>query len=141
MSYPYGGITTPAIAQTPGLGNVNSYLISAYPWLSGSSITGSAGEVKMEFYNVSRKFTVINTGDELIRIHFDTIGNVNVVNKHHYFTLGTGSASFAFAVRCKEFYVSKAVANLNTASFDVIVEMTSIPAASMHTISGSGINL
>lgn len=127
----------------PGLGNTNSYIGGAAPWLSGSNVTGSAannGEVKFAFPRVCRSFTVVNTTTPPILVYFHSRGTEpNVINNHHYFTLNNQGDSITYNVRCTAVYVSNKN-NTGTGSVEISAELTPISDRELaNELTGAGI--
>jgi hypothetical protein len=127
----------------PGLGDTGAYLISGYPWLSGSGLTGSDpnnGEVKFSFPKVAKGFTVINTGTTALYVHFVSRATTSdVIDRRHFLELNGSEDSFGFYARAKEVYVSMKDAT-EDGEVSIFAELTSIPASQMHALSGSGVN-
>ncbi len=125
-----------------GIGNVGSYLVSGYPYITGSVVSGTTAastEVKVEFPRITKAVTVINRSASPIIVSFDSRTNTNVINGYHYVTLSNQFDSFGFGVKCKELYISSLNDN-STASFEIYAELTSIDRKEMYDITGSGIN-
>ena len=140
-----------------GLHNVGSYQSSGRPFITGSAHSDANKVHMVEFPTVSKSFTVINTtaaaaGD--IRVHFEsgstvdaltvnglggekTIANTDdVIAGLHFITIPDGDGSMTMDVKCKRFYISTETADT---SYQVIAELTNIPADRMYTLTGSGI--
>jgi len=118
-----------------GLGHAPAYQVSGIPFLTGSDVIDEQ-EVRVDFPRVTKSFTVICTGSNPIRIHFDTKAHDAVYIGKHYITLSQGS-SYGFDVKCKEVYISAKEGNTG---FELGAEITSIGANEMIVLSGSGIN-
>tara|TARA_Y100000310_G_C20359378_1_gene658230 strand:- start:51 stop:521 length:471 start_codon:yes stop_codon:yes gene_type:complete len=136
-----------------GLGHMPAYMVAAHPYITGSGPTGLAsfdagsetanttGEHTISFPYVTRKITVINDGDGAIRVHFRSkvaSGIGNVIAGKHFVTLDGDEESMTFNIKCKEIYISN-VSDTATAGYVVYAELTTIPTASMYTLTGSGI--
>lgn len=127
----------------PGYGNTNSYLASGIPWVTGGTIASGAlgtSEVRLQFPYISRTITVINKGTPDIFIHFVSASSGNVIGGHHYISLIDNKDSISMDMRVGEIYLSYGGGS-GDASYEVLVEMTPVPAADMPTnlITGSGI--
>lgn len=126
----------------PGLGNANSYLVSGFPWLTGSSMPSGSfstnnGEIRVGFPRVVSAFTVVSRGSGSIRVHFASIASGNVITGRHYLTL-TQNDSYTFRNKCKEFFVSLVTGSLN-GDFEVAAELTTIGVEMCGFPTGSGI--
>jgi len=129
--------------QGPGVHHVNSYLVSAFPWITGSSLAAST-QHKISFPYVTKKVTVWYTGsvqNAEMRVHFapDEASN-KVIDGHHYITLNTVDDTYDFNVKCKEIYISRPADSLAAIEYKVVAELTHIRSSEMYALSGSGIN-
>lgn len=143
-----------------GLRNVGSYQVAGKPFVTGSENL-DAGKVHMvEFDNVCKSFTVINNnaadGDD-IRVHFDPghnttaltvpgdsgaqsiVAGADVYVNFNYITIPAGNGSMTFDVKCKRFYISNPPGGNANLKYQVVAELTGIPAARMYALTGSGI--
>jgi hypothetical protein len=119
---------------TSGLGNVAAYQVSGKPFLTGSSVAATAVK-KIEFPNVTKSFTLVNTGSADIRMYFiDPDVSPAADTGLHRFTLSSNS-SFTMDVKCTELYI-KAVGD---SGFELVAELTGIPSTTMYKLTGSGI--
>ena len=111
-----------------GIGSVGAYQVSGTPYMTGSVVengngaTPPASQFKISFPKVAKTLRLINTGSAPLRFHFADI---------------TVSPAL-LDVKCKDFYVSSV--NLGQSGFQLLAELTSIPASDMYPLSGSGIN-
>jgi hypothetical protein len=125
-----------------GIGNVGSYLVSGYPYMTGSTVYGSNplnGQVKVEFHHITKALTIVNTSDAAIRVHFDSVANTDVTTYHHYVTLANKHDTWGFGVKCKHIYISLENSS-TTGSFELYGELTSIQINEMYELTGSVIN-
>ena len=141
-----------------GVRNVGSYQVSGTPWVTGSAtLTSFATDktVRYRFEYISKSITVINTGNNVIRLHFaagsgvtvsatdgaqvagDNADDVNLEAKHHYITVPASNGSVTLDVKCKEFYLSNHSGG--TSGYEVLAELTGIPTGRMFDLTGSGI--
>ena len=154
--------TTFYSARASGLGHAPAYQVSGRPYMTGSVIqngngTGTGEQFKITFPTVTKNIKLVVTGAASLKFHFDdatvapallTQANYFVVatDLRHY---GSGAANnymsgtfngnvFEMSVKCKEIYVSST--NEGQSGFQMLAELTSIPAAEMYNLSGSGIN-
>ena len=144
-----------------GLRSVGSYQVSGRPWVTGSTELGTARVHLVQFPNVTKSFTVINTnttsGDD-IRVHFQSgsnasssvtvpghlgekeiIGTADVYAFFHYITVPAGNASVTFDTKCVDVYISNPQGGTDNLDYQVFAELTNIPRASMFHLTGSGI--
>ena len=152
-------------STSTGLRNVGSYQVSGHPFITGSTNLDANRMHMVEFDYVSKSFTVINTSannGEDIRVHFQsgsgttaldfpgesgaqvtgggTIGeDTDVVINHHFITVPAVNGSVTFDVKCKRFYISNKTPATNNLSYQVLAELTTIPARRMFNVTGSGI--
>ena len=143
----------------PGLGNVGSYQVSGYPWISGSHI-GVAIVQRMAFPNVAKSVTIINTGSSAtdhihVQFYSGTMGFTpitangdtgakaykegQVTTGFHYVRIPGNSGSFTFNTKCKEIYIVNPASQAAT-GYTVIATLTGIPASRMWELTGSGID-
>lgn len=124
-----------------GIGAVGNYQVSGTPYITGSGADGLAAgaEDKIEFPFVTKSVLVMldDTGNDDIRVHFNSTGSGNVVNGNHYFTLSTNRDSITFNVKCKEIYISNPSAS--GSGYTVVAELTTIQTSEMYTLTGSGL--
>ena len=141
----------------PGLRNVGSYQISGHPFVTGSDNLDDNKAHGVFFPFVAKSFTVINTNSTSghnIRVHFQsgtaatisvpgdagaqTIADTNdVIAGFHYVTVPATSTR-TMDIMCKNIFISNGSGN-NNLTYQVIAELTSIPASSMYHLTGSGI--
>lgn len=141
---------------TAGLRNVGSYQVSGTPWVTGSASTTSFADdrtTRYQFTYVTKSLTVVNTGLNNIRLHFQSGSGVtisatdgaqvagssgdDVQGKYHYITVLPENGSVTMDVKCKEVYLSNHSGG--TSGYQIFAELTQIPAASMYHLTGSGI--
>ena len=122
--------------RASGLGNSAAYQVAGRPYLTGSTLASDAVGT-ITFPTVARSFTVVNTGSADIRIYFDNPTTSPATDTGlHRFTL-TSNSSVTMNVKCKEVYI-KAVGE---SGFELVAELTGIPATDMYELTGSGINV
>lgn len=129
----------------PGLFNTNSYLSSGIPYVTGSTLPSGSfgvnnGELRIQFPLVTRAVTIINTTSTDIRIHFNSMSSGNVIGGHHYVTLTDTKDSITFNMKLKEIYISLTTSSVN-GGFELVAELTNIPASEMFTLTGSGLTV
>jgi hypothetical protein len=119
-----------------GLGNVGSYQVSGYPYVTGSATLNSGAEDQVIFPSVVKSFTVINRADVTIRVHFNGQNTGNTAAGKHYITLENTADSATFNIKCKEVYISSTG---NGAAYELFAELTRIPTKEMPPLTGSGL--
>lgn len=125
------------IWNRPGIGNVGSYQVSGYPWISGSTVS-TGEEVKFEFPTVAKRIqvqTVDAGGGGHVRVHFASITEGNVSGGLHYWHVEDGQPLDA-DVKCKDLYVSHD--HGDAVEFRVFAELTHIGRDMMPDLTGSG---
>ena len=123
---------------SPGPYSAGAYQISGRPFLTGSTIAGS-GEIVVEFPTVSKSITIINTGSQTLRVHFDTLTNSSVLSQQNFIEVPKPAAGndlnrLKLDVRCSKVYLSSA----SGTTFQLAAELTLIQDA--LSLTGSGIN-
>lgn len=122
----------------PGIGNVGSYQVSGYPYITGSTVTGSE-EVRVQFPTVTKRVKIQvydGTTNDHARVHFNSTADGNVIGGGHWWHIEDG-IPFDQEVKCKEIYVTHDKGA--TVTFQVFAELTHIPTASMPILTGSGL--
>ena len=139
-----------------GLRNVGSYQVSGTPWVTGSASTTSFADDKTTRYQfpyITKSITVINTGANSLRVHFQSGSGVtisatdgaqvsgnsssDVQGKYHFITVPSSNGAVTFDVKCKEIYLSNHSGG--TTGYEIFAELTQIPTGSMYDLTGSGI--
>ena len=128
----------------PGIGNVGSYQAAGTPFLTGSSLPAASfgtnnGEFKVSFPRVPKSITVISRAAANLRVHFNSVADGNVISGSHYVTLTDTKDSISFGVRCKEIYISLEDGASGDGEFELVAELTHIPAGEMYDLTGSGL--
>ena len=129
-----------------GLRNVGSYQVSGMPHIVGFDITGAQGdhEEKIEFPFVTKRVVVYHhhdaTSSKKIRVTFAPTGsNANMITTHNYFEIVGSHSMLDLDIKVKEIYIHKQNSVQTVNNIVVYAELTSIPAKSMHALTGSGI--
>ena len=65
----------------------------------------------------------------------------DVIDNFHFITVPAGNGSVTFDTRCKRFYISNRAAGNANLSYEVMAELTTIPAGRMFELTGSGITV
>ena len=115
-----------------GLGNSAAYMVSGYPYITGSTNHQNNQEMEIKFPLVTKRITVINRADKEIRVHFSAKANSNnVIGNLHYITLDTAEDSMDMQVKVDRMYITGDGSYSGDASFQVFAELTSIPTGSL----------
>ena len=146
--------TPPYYQQKAGLFNVGSYQVSGRVYITGSVIDSanhSQGEVRIQFPNVTKNITVINTTTSVpIRVYFNASTASNGFNGAgaypdgspitglHFITLEEKKDSASFGVKCQEMYVALQSVT-GTGSCEIWAELTGIAPQEMFALTGSGL--
>ena len=149
-------------APNTGLRSVGAYQVSGHPYITGSTNLDAGRCHLVEFDYISKSFTVINTNTDVadvIRVHFVSGSNTtaitvpgesgaqpiadasDVIAHHHFVTVPAGNGSVTFDTRCKRFYISSRAAGNADLTYEVMAELTTIPAGRMFELTGSGITV
>lgn len=122
-----------------GIGNVGSYQVAGYPWMSGSSVPDATlgdQEVQLVLPLVGKSFQIFSYTAEELRVHFVTLSAGNVYGGGHYLTLPSGSMR-ELPCKAKEIFVS-APSGSGGGAFEVFAELTGINKDQMPILTGSG---
>ena len=122
-----------------GIHNVGSYQVSGWPWITGSVMQASTA-VDIEFPMVAKSVTVIASGsmDGALRVHFLPSGSDGrVIAGKHYITLNDAGSSITANVKCNKISISNTADGVS--GFELLAELTNIPAGQMYTLTGSGV--
>lgn len=144
----------PPYQQKAGLYHVGSYQVSGRVYITGSTVDGanpSQGEVRIQFPNVTKNVTIINTTtNNPLRVYFNAATASNGLNGagaypdgapitgKHYITLEDKKDSATFSVKCREMYVALE-ATTGTGSYELWAELTGIAPQEMFVLTGSGL--
>jgi len=126
------------ITVKPGIGHVGSFQVSGYPYVTGSTNLADGVEQKIDFPRVVKSITVINRAAPEIRVHFNSKDSGNVYTGGHYISLPVSGDAVTFNIKCKEIYVSNA-SGVNSGSYELFAEVTSIDSSEMPVLTGSGL--
>lgn len=130
-----------------GLRNVGSYQISGHPYVTGS-LLANGEEIEVGFPFVTREFTVICSGSwgaeaPHLRVHFNSTSDTDVTLGRHYVTLQKASGSLGpshtFHTKCVGVYISCVSGGGGDSGFQVVANLTNIPAHTMYPLTGSGL--
>ena len=149
--------------RASGIGNTAAYQVSGRPYVTGSVVengngaTPATSQFKISFPNVTRTIRIVNTGSSPLRLHFaDITVSPALHNERNYFVIpsdlvhcGSGSdgnflsgssrnSPFVMDIKCTDLYVSST--GNGQSGFQVLAELTHIPAYDMYPLSGSGLN-
>ena len=137
MAWSKDSKTFPHRLYVNGLHITAAYQVAGVPYLSGNSALAAGEQQQFPFPYVSQQITVVNHSSVGIRVHFNASGSGRIVNGFHYVDLDSDEDSYTFNVKAASVYVSNP--NSSTANFRVIAELTTILAADMFLLTGSGL--
>jgi|AntAceMinimDraft_11_1070367.scaffolds.fasta_scaffold02879_4 hypothetical protein len=120
-----------------GIGNVGSYQVAGYPFITGSTLAGAGAEQRVVFPLITKKVTVTSRGAGEINIHFAPLAAPgNVISGNHFLELTGSGNTVEINCKCKEIYISSPGA---ATEFDLFAELTTIGTEEMPILTGSGI--
>ena len=115
-----------------GIGNSAAYMVSGYPYLTGSTNHLNNQEMEIKFPYVTKRIVIINRADKEIRVHFASKDATNnVINNLRYITLDTTEDSMDMNVKVDRMYITGDGSYSGDASFQIFAELTSIPTGSL----------
>lgn len=123
------------VYNRPGVGNVGSYQVSGYPYLTGSAIDGFS-EVKIEFPTVAKSVKVKSISGDEIRVHFTSKDEGDTYLSGRYKTLESSGSVVTLDSKCKEIYVSNHKSS-SVDGFVLFAELTHIGTGSMYSLTGT----
>lgn len=120
-----------------GLGNVGSYQVAGFPYVTGSDEgLHSGSEHHVAFPAVTKSILVINKANPDLRVHFESaISNPNVYSNYHYITLTANKDNVTLNVKCVDLYISNQDAD--SGSYEIFAELTGISRENMVSLTGS----
>ena len=119
-----------------GIGNVGSYQVSGYPFVTGSTVSTN-GQEAIFFPTVTKKIFIASRAAGTLRVHFASVNNTNVVGGNHFVTLPS-SGTLDLEVKCTSIYISAPGTSVG-GKFEIVAGLTNIPKYEMYALSGSGI--
>tara|TARA_R100000008_G_C3549979_1_gene149816 strand:- start:282 stop:707 length:426 start_codon:yes stop_codon:yes gene_type:complete len=122
-----------------GVGNSAAYLVSGYPFLTGSAQLMKGTEDEISFPTVTKRIMVINQGEADILIHFASKTIANTTGSMHYITLNSAEDSIDMGVKAEKIFISN-IDGTNPASYQLFAELTTIPTGSLHRMHTAGSN-
>jgi len=128
--------------RSPGISSVGSYQAAGTPFLTGGTIASGDNEVQIDFPNVTKSVTIINTDPEStnVRVHFASKDTGNTISGNHFITLNANQSSVTLNVKCKSIWLSNGGDPVGAADFQLFAELTGIAAGNMWTLTGAGID-
>ncbi len=124
----------------PGLGHVGAYQVSGFPFLTGSSLAPGA-QTCIVFPCVTRRIYAKKiSANGTVYIHFaDDVADPNVTLNHHYIRLNSEDEAIDMFVKASKVYLSNPSLS-DPVEFELLAELTNIPAARMPPLTGPGID-
>jgi len=122
-----------------GVGNSAAYMVSGYPFLTGSNALAAGAEHEISFPTVTKRIVVINQGAQHILIHFASKTIAQTTGSFHYITLNSAEDSMDMGVKAEKVYISN-IDGSQDASYQLFAELTTIPTGSLWKMHNSGSN-
>jgi len=124
-----------------GVGSTAAYMVSGYPFLTGSTHLENGTETVVNFPTVTKRILVINTGAPDLLIHFASKTITNTTGSFHHITLNSAEDSLDMGVKAEKIYISNIESTPGlTGSFQLYAELTTIPTGSLHKMHTAGSN-
>ena len=120
-----------------GVGNSAAYLVSGYPFLTGSNALAAGAEHEISFPTVTKRVVVINQGAQHILIHFASKTIAQTTGSFHYITLNSAEDSMDMKVKAEKVYISN-IDGSQAASYQIFAELTTIPTGTLSQMHVSG---
>lgn len=120
-----------------GVGNSAAYLVSGYPFLTGSTTLAAGAEAEIKFPTVTKRIVVINQGAPDLLVHFASKAIAQTTGSFHYITLDTKEDSIDMAVKAEKIFISN-IDGSSAGSFQLFAELTTIPTGSLFKMHLSG---
>jgi hypothetical protein len=105
--------------------------------MTGSTLAGNE-EIQINFPYVTKSVTVAQSGSGNLRVHFVATGSMNSPAGCKW-EFNTTEDALTMNVRCSGIWLSNGHASTAT-GYQIYAEMTSIKAARMWALTGSGIS-
>ena len=122
-----------------GVGSTAAYMVSGYPFLTGSTNLLNGTETVVEFPTVTKRILVINTGEQDLLVHFASKTITNTTGSLHFITLNSAEDSLDMGVKAEKIYISN-IDGSSAGSFQLYAELTTIPTGSLHRMHTAGSN-
>jgi|TARA_B100000029_G_scaffold437357_1_gene452511 hypothetical protein len=120
-----------------GVGNSAAYLVSGYPFLTGSNALAVGSEHEISFPTVTKRIVVINQAAPDILVHFASKTIAQTTGSFHYITLNSAEDSLDMSVKAERIYISN-IDGSQAASYQIFAELTTIPTGSLSNMYISG---
>jgi hypothetical protein len=127
---------------TAGLHNVGSYQVSGHPFVTGSTIKDAGNgptEHRIDFPYVTKSVVVKNyktSGTKKIEVRF--VSTSSMTTDLHHISIPPDSF-VTLNVKCTSIFLTTDN-QAQTGQYEVYASLTSIPAARMYELTGSGIS-
>jgi len=126
-----------------GLNHVGAYQVSGVPFITGSTdtLTNTNDDLRFQFPNVTKSITFKNNhNSQAVNVHFapwlagDYDYTYGASTNNNYIEVD-GGHDVTLQVKCREVFISSTT-NSQTLDFEIIAELTNIPAARMFSLDG-----
>ena len=126
-----------------GLHHVGAYQVSGVPFITGSTATliTQHDDLRFQFPNVTKSITFKNNhNSQAVNVHFapwspgDYDYTFGASTNDNYIQVG-GGHDVTLQVKCREVFISSTTNN-QTLDFEIIAELTNIPASRMFSLDG-----
>ena len=136
----------PAWSKSMGPNFVPAYQVSGIPYVTGTAGTtntvGASPHV-ITFPQVTRFFSITNTGGKALRVGFTQRGVDGVspirsgdYNRVHWFEVPAGTMSPRLEIRCKQLWL-RAKDNSNPTGFTIIAGMSAVDSDQFPVLTGT----
>ena len=122
----------------PGLGSVGSYQVAGHPFMKVVLSTDDdldTATSTVTFPTVTRSILIKNTTDVDLQIHFASVANNGISNKH-YWTLSNTGDSIEMKVKCTKIYITSVA---DDGGYELFAELTHIPDTDMYDLDRTGL--
>lgn len=113
----------------PGVNHVPEYMVPGAPWVTGSLAVGAGSAQRIGFPNVTKFFTIRNTGANPCRVGFTVAGTEG----DNYFSVNSGSVQ-QFDLRIRDIYLQ---GDGGATTVDVLGGLTAIPRRNYQPLTGA----
>lgn len=117
----------------PGVNHVPEYLVSGVPWVTGSLAVPETETVRIGFPNVTKFFTVRNSGANDVRVGFTRNGISGSAASKYFVVTGSGGET-KFDLRVRDLFL---IGDGGATTVDVLGGLTAIPRRFYQPLTGA----